>query len=246
MLILAIDSSGATAGAALINEDIVVGELNINADRTHSEILLPMVERLFALTNHSLADVDFVASTCGPGSFTGLRIGAATAKGLACGAEKPLIAVPTLDALAYNFQHTPHWIVPMMDARRIQVYAAFYLCERGRPLRYSGYMAVSVDDALASIVQTIESHATQGCDREIVFLGDGAAAHRERIIGYGLTYPYSFASSSCNRQRAASVGACALHMAAEGIYSDEGDFTLQYVRKPQAERERDKPPHTAP
>lgn len=126
MKILAIDTSGQTASAALIEDEKLIGEFTQNDKLTHSQTILPMVAEICEKTNTDPKDVDYIACAVGPGSFTGLRIGAATAKGLCLGLNKPLLAVPTLDALAYHMFMTGAIVCPIMDARRQQVYACFY------------------------------------------------------------------------------------------------------------------------
>ena len=126
MKILAIDTSGQTASAALIEDEKLIGEFTQNDKLTHSQTILPMVAEICEKTNTDPKDVDYIACAVGPGSFTGLRIGAATAKGLCLGLNKPLLAVPTLDALAYHMFMTDAIVCPIMDARRQQVYACFY------------------------------------------------------------------------------------------------------------------------
>ena len=126
MNILAIDTTGLVASVALVNEDKTIGEFTTNYKKTHSQTIMPMIEILVKMLEVDLDTVDYIACACGPGSFTGLRIGAATAKGLAHGLGKQIIAVPTLDALAYNMMESNNLIVPIMDARRNQVYSALY------------------------------------------------------------------------------------------------------------------------
>ncbi|MCL1788471.1 MAG: tRNA (adenosine(37)-N6)-threonylcarbamoyltransferase complex dimerization subunit type 1 TsaB, partial [Defluviitaleaceae bacterium] len=125
MKILSIDTSGLQAGAAIVDDHVTIGEITLNARTgekswSHSEILMPGIHQLFKLTGICQHQIDYVAYTNGPGSFTGLRIGAATALGLAKGMGKPAISVPTLDALAYNMLGAggSGLVVPMMDARR--------------------------------------------------------------------------------------------------------------------------------
>jgi len=177
------------------------------------------VVRLFLLMGLALSDMDYVAYAAGPGSFTGLRIGAATALGLARGIGRSAIAVPTLDALAYNAGCADRLIIPMMDARRRQVYTAFYRWENAVLKRISDYHGLAVEDALAMI-----------SDRGI-FLGDGADMYYEDIVK---AMPDAmFAPINANRQRAASVGACAIQMIQDG-YTPTDTVTMMYVRQPQA------------
>ena len=237
MTILALDTSGTTASAALMNEYIILAESSVTlADlrgagrKTHSETLMPMVDRLFEITGMALEDTDCIACTCGPGSFTGLRIGAATAKGLAFATGKPLIAVPTLDAMAYTVSSLAMpdtWVVPMMDARREQAYFAFYY--EGK--RMIDYMA----EPVADLLDMLKAQVSKGSN--IIFLGDGASAYRDRIAQETWLERniVSFAPVYHSRLSAACVGACARTM----DYAGESEFSLLYVRKPQAQRERE-------
>jgi tRNA threonylcarbamoyladenosine biosynthesis protein TsaB len=207
----------------------VVGEFALNARMgekswTHSEILMPGVEQLFKLTRIEPGEIDYVAYTCGPGSFTGLRIGAACALGIARALNKPVIAVPTLDALAYNITGEG-LIVPMLDARRGQVYTALYkACGEGLE-RQTDYLAMPAEEF-------IQAHLYQ--DKKYTFLGEGADANAEAIRRY---IPGAvFANASNNRTRAASAGVCA----AEKIHSGcvpSAETEILYVRAPQAVRE---------
>jgi len=223
MKILAIDTSGQTAGAAIVDEYITIGEINLGAASGtgwhHSERLMPAVERLFSLMGLTLADMDYVAYTAGPGSFTGLRIGAATALGLARGINRPAIAVPTLDALAYNIGCADALIMPMMDARRRQVYTAAYRWENASLIRITDYYALPIKEALLM------------ANGRTIFLGDGTDAYREDIV---TTLPNAqFAPVNANRQRAASVGCVAMQMLHNG-YTPSDAVALMYVRQPQA------------
>ena len=126
MKILGIDSSGIVASAALIDEERLIAEYTVNNKKTHSETLLPMIASLLEASGTDINDVDAIAIAAGPGSFTGLRIGAATAKGLAMAIDKPVIPVPTCEGLAYNLYGNSGLVCPVMDARRNQVYTGIY------------------------------------------------------------------------------------------------------------------------
>ena len=128
MKILAIEASGPVAGCALIEDDILRAEYSIQDKMKHSRTLVPMMEEIRSRLELDLAEIDAVAVTKGPGSFTGLRIGAATAKGLGLALEKPLIPVPTADCIAWNLYGTDSLVCPLMDARRQQVYTGIYEC----------------------------------------------------------------------------------------------------------------------
>ena len=234
MKILAIDTSGQQAGAAIVDEYITIGEILLNARTgekawTHSEILMPGIDQLFKLTRLAPTQIDYVAYTCGPGSFTGLRIGAATAQGLARAWEKPAVAVPTLDALAYNVLGTGcgGLVVPLLDARREQVYAAIY--ERnvlGQLSKITDYMALPIDEMIHENTARFENAAS------IIFLGDGADANADLIRQ--LLPQAIFTPANNNRTRAASVGLCALEMIHSGA---DTNSDIIYVRAPQAIRE---------
>lgn len=221
MTLLAIDTSGQTACAAIVDETQIVGEIALNARTgekswTHSEILMPGIDELFRLVGVDMHSIDYIAYTNGPGSFTGLRIGASTALGLGAGLNKPTIAVPTLDALAYNMKCCGHTVVPMMDARRGQVYSAIYSKET---VRVSDYFALPVEDVLAQIPS------------EAIFLGDGACTYKDIILA---AKPDAiFAAPNNNRQRASSAAVWAIEQIRAGFVPDSS-VEILYVREPQA------------
>ncbi|MBP5733988.1 MAG: tRNA (adenosine(37)-N6)-threonylcarbamoyltransferase complex dimerization subunit type 1 TsaB, partial [Lachnospiraceae bacterium] len=126
MKILGIDSSGLVASVAVTNDGVLLGEYTTNYKKTHSQTLLPMLDELKKMIELDLSTLDAIAISAGPGSFTGLRIGSATAKGLGLALDKPLIEVPTLEGLAYNLCGSNALVCPIMDARRNQVYTAVY------------------------------------------------------------------------------------------------------------------------
>ena len=126
MRILGIESSSLVASVAIVTDDVVTAEYTVNLKKTHSQTLLPMIDQMMGMLEEELATVDAIAVSGGPGSFTGLRIGSATGKGLGLALRKPLIHVPTMDAMAYNLYGTSSLICPIMDARRNQVYTGLY------------------------------------------------------------------------------------------------------------------------
>jgi len=221
MKILAIDTSGQTACAAIVDDYIVIGEISLNARTgekswTHSEILMPGIDKLFNLVGVDRQSIDHIAYTNGPGSFTGLRIGASTALGLGAGLNRPTIPVPTLDALAYNVKGSGRAVVPMMDARRGQVYAAIYNEET---VRVSDYFALSVDDIMSL------------APKNAIFLGDGACAYKEIILAKNPNAV--FACQNNNRQRASSAAVWALEQINAG-FTPGDKVEILYVRAPQA------------
>lgn len=227
MKILGIDTTGQTASAALVEDDKLIAEFTLNYKLTHSQTIMPMIADIIERTETDKSTIDCIACASGPGSFTGLRIGAATAKGFALALDKPLVAVPTLDALAYNVFETNKFICPIMDARRNQVYAAFYMWEDGKLIRLTDHMAESID-RIIEIAEMFES--------EVIFLGDGVPVHREKLEQ---DTDFLFAPAYCNMQRAATVAALGRILAEEGMAKPGDQFELIYLRKSQAERERE-------
>lgn len=227
MKILGIDTTGQTASAALLEDERLIAEFTLNYKLTHSQTIMPMIAEIIEKSETDKTSIDCIACAAGPGSFTGLRIGAATAKGFALALDKPIVAVPTLDALAYNVFESGKIICPIMDARRNQVYAAFYMWENGRLLRLTDHMAESIERVI-EIAEMLE--------QEVIFLGDGVPVHRARLEE---NEDFLFAPAHCNLQRAASVAALGRILAEDGMAKPGEELELIYLRKSQAERERE-------
>ncbi len=228
MKILAIETSGQTASAALAEEDKLIAEFTLNYKMTHSQTIMPMLDIITKMTELELNTVDYIACASGPGSFTGLRIGAATAKGLSHGLNVPVVPVPTLDALAYNVFDTDKIVCPIMDARRQQVYTAFYHWRENKLVRLSEHTAEAIEKVM---------DMAMAFQKEIIFLGDGVPVHRKRLEECGGSF--CFAPASCNMQRAASVASLAMELVRDGKAVKGEDFAPFYLRKSQAERERE-------
>lgn len=228
MKILAIDSSGLVASAALLSDGILMAEYTVDYKKTHSQTLLPMIDEILRMTEQELADVDAVAVAEGPGSFTGLRIGAATAKGLALAAKKPVIGVPTVDALAYNLFGTDRLVCPLMDARRGQVHTGLYTFEGGQLIVLREQEVSGLDEVLQELNRRGGS---------VVFLGDGVAVHN-KTIQENMKVQYSYAPPHLARQRAGAVGALAEIYYGEGKFVSAAEYAPVYLRLSQAERER--------
>ena len=231
MKILAVDSSGLVASVAIVEDDTLVAEYTINYKKTHSQTLLPMLDEIVKMTETDLQSVDAIAVAKGPGSFTGLRIGSATAKGLGLALGKPIIEVPTVDALAYQLYGMP-LICPMMDARRQQVYTGLYgfsSIEQGMEFQViEPQCAIGVEE----IIEKINERGQQ-----VVYLGDGAAAY-EALIKERTKVPYVFAPANCNRQNAAALAVLAISYYERGEYVTAAEHRPDYLRLSQAERER--------
>lgn len=228
MKILAIDSSGLVATVAIVTEETVLAEYTVNFKKTHSQTLLPMLDEISKMVELNLSEVDAIAVAAGPGSFTGLRIGSATAKGLGLALDKPIIPIPTLEGMAYNFHGTDKLICPMMDARRNQVYTGLYE-SKGYELR------TILPQTALSIEEIIENLNSYG--REVLLLGDGSTAYRE-ILTEKLTVPYRFAPIHLSRQRAGALGALAILYYKSDRMETATEHEPVYLRLSQAERER--------
>ena len=227
MKIIAIDSSGLVASVAVVEDDILIGEYNVQYKKTHSQTLLPMLDELKRMVELDLDTVDAIALAKGPGSFTGLRIGSATAKGLGLAMKVPLVEIPTLDGLACNLYGTDNLVCPIMDARRNQVYTGIYKFEAGKLVVLQDQMAVDIKDLLA-----ILSTYSQG----VVFVGDGVPVFRQ-IIDEMFRQKHFFAPAHCNRQRAAAVAALGARFYEDGCFETADEHVPVYLRKSQAERE---------
>lgn len=228
MKILAIDSSGLVASAAIIEDENMVAEYTINFKKTHSQTLLPMIDEIVKMTETDLQTIDAIAIAGGPGSFTGLRIGSATAKGLGLALNKPLIHVPTVDGLAYNLFGTDKLICPIMDAKRNQVYTGLYQFEKNEFAILEAQMAVSIEEIIAKI-NTI--------GKPVVFVGDGITVYEKQIQDL-IQVEYLFAPAHLNKQRAAAVGTLAKKYFMEGKTETATEHKPDYLRLSQAERER--------
>ncbi|MBE5871880.1 MAG: tRNA (adenosine(37)-N6)-threonylcarbamoyltransferase complex dimerization subunit type 1 TsaB [Lachnospiraceae bacterium] len=232
MKLIALDSSGLVAGVAVLEDFNLLAEYTVNYKKTHSQTLLPMLDEIAGMTELDLKTIDAIAVAKGPGSFTGLRIGSATAKGLGLALDKPIIEVPTVDGLAYQLFGVQDTICPMMDARRGQVYTGLYHFVKAG----EGYCFETIlPQCAVSIEEIIEKCNEQG--QKTIFLGDGVPVYAEKIKDL-MRVPYEFAPAHCNRQRAAAVGALAMQYYKEGKVVDAAKHAPDYLRLSQAERER--------
>lgn len=228
MKILALDSSGLVASVAVTEDDNLLGEYTINYKKTHSQTLLPMLDEVAKMIELDLKTVDAIAVSAGPGSFTGLRIGSATAKGLALALDKKIVSVPTVDALAYNIWNCTDVICPLMDARRQQTYTGLYTFEDGR-------MQTLLPQCVVQIEEIINKVNDMG--KPVVFLGDGVPVFAD-FIAQHCKMPYQYAPAHCNKQRAASVAALGAILYGEGKAEPAAEHKPDYLRLSQAERER--------
>lgn len=228
MKILALDSSGLVASVAVVEDDNLLGEYTMNYKKTHSQTLLPMLDEVAKMMELDLKTIDVIAVSAGPGSFTGLRIGSATAKGLALALDKQIVSVPTVDAMAYNLWGCDSQICPLMDARRQQAYTGLYKFEDGK-------MNTILEQSVLSIEEIINKINDAG--QKTVFLGDGVDVFKS-YIEENISVPYDFVPANNNKQRAASVAVLGGILYSEGKAEAAEEHKPEYLRLSQAERER--------
>lgn len=228
MKILALDSSGLVASVAVVEDEVLLAEYTVNYKKTHSQTLLPMLNEAAKMIELDLKTVDAIAVAAGPGSFTGLRIGSATAKGLGLALDKPLVHIPTVDALAYNLYGCGDLICPIMDARRNQVYTGLY--------RFEGDEFKTIREQTPLAVKDLAEMLNER-GQSVVFLGDGVPVYQE-LLSELLQVSFRFAPAHMNRQRAASVAALAQRYVSEGRTETAAEHAPDYLRVSQAERER--------
>lgn len=223
MKILAVDTSSAVASCAICEDDKLICECVLNNKLTHSQTLMPMIDEVFKKSELNPQEIDVFAVTNGPGSFTGLRIGVTTIKGLAHACNKPVVGVNTLEAMCYNLPFCPHIIAPIMDARREQVYNGLYRFTDGVLNEITSPRALALEELLSELKNMGES---------VVFLGDGVPVFYNKIKDF-LCEKAFFAPQNLNAQHAASVAEAAKNK--ETISYNE--LVPVYLRKSQAERE---------
>ncbi|WP_026652300.1 bifunctional tRNA (adenosine(37)-N6)-threonylcarbamoyltransferase complex dimerization subunit type 1 TsaB/ribosomal protein alanine acetyltransferase RimI [Butyrivibrio proteoclasticus] len=247
MKILAIDTSGLVASVAISDGDILLGQFSIQYKTTHSEILMPMLDDLCKKVNLDLKSIDAIAVAKGPGSFTGLRIGSATVKGLALALDKPVIAIPTVDGIAYNLYGNEKVICPMMDARRGQVYTGLYTFVPANPegkIQERRFDMQIIHKQFATSVDEIAEMINE-IGKPAILLGDGVPVYRDKLENL-LKVPYSIAPMHQNRQSAAALLPLAMQYLEEGKTMSSDEFAPDYLRLSQAEREASEGKENAP
>lgn len=228
MRILAIESSAVTASVAVMTDDVVTAEYTINHKKTHSQTLLPMIDEICKMTEIDVESIDLYAVSAGPGSFTGLRIGAATGKGMALAKDKPMVSVPTLEAMAYNIYGTDKYICPIMDAKRSHVYSNIYYFDKDNNLcKLRDIKLVSFEELAAELNEL---------DKSVILLGDGVLV-AQNVLEDKLTCVHEYAPAHITTQRAASVAMAAKVMAEKGMLINSDELHPDYLRPSQAERE---------
>lgn len=233
MLILALDSTALCASAALVRDGHLLAEYTVNTGHTHSETLLPMVESALRTCGVGIDEIDLFACTAGPGSFTGVRIGAATIKGLAFGKDKPCVGVSTLDALADNAAFLDGILCPTMNARRAQVYTALFSATGdGAPTRLCPDRAMAISE-LADELATLDP------DRPIYLMGDGAELTFDvfRTVE-GLSERTRLLPERLQNQSGYHTAMVAKRLYEQGVYTTDAELVPTYLRPSQAERTR--------
>ena len=228
MRVLALDSSGLVASVAIVQDMELLAEYTVNYKKTHSQTLLPMLDEIARMTGLDPSTVDLIAVAGGPGSFTGLRIGSATAKGLGLALDVPVVSVPTVDALAYNLWGCADLVCPLMDARRQQTYTGLYTFDEHGMHVILQQCAVGIEEILEKI---------NALGRRVVFLGDGVPVFAAKIREL-IRVDYAFAPPHMNKQRAGSVAALGAEMAQKGLAESADAHKPDYLRLSQAEREK--------
>ena len=223
MKLLALESSAKAASVALCDGGRLVAQYRQASGLTHSRTLLAMAEDLLKNTETAMDQIDAFAVAGGPGSFTGIRIGMAAAKGLAWGAGKPLCSVSTLEAMAWHCSDDRVIVCPVMDARRSQVYNALFSSGPDGPVRLTEDRAVSLEELAADAA---------GRDRPFWFVGDGSALCAARFTEAGI--PFIIAPEPLRLPSAWGVAAAARN----GPFLDPAEAEPNYLRLSQAERER--------
>ena len=227
MLILALESSAKAASVALCRDGVLIAQSQQCSGLTHSCTLLPMAEQMLKNTDTKLADVDAIAVARGPGSFTGVRIGVAAAKGFAWGRDIPCCGVSTLEAMAWQASEFSGIVCCAMDARRSQVYHARFLAENGTLTRLCPDCAVSLDEVRLAL---------ENCEKPKIMVGDGAQlcynTFGTEISGCML------APEHRRMQRASGVALAARRLLSEGADCSGAALAPNYLRLSQAERER--------
>lgn len=224
MLVLAIDTATKIGSVALYDDKIgVIGEINLYVKVNHSNVIMDAVDSLFKLSGLNIKDVDRIAVTIGPGSFTGIRIGTAIAKGLAYSLKKPIVGVNELDVLAHMGENREDIIVPLIDARKERVYFSKYRYIDNILLREEEYK----DGELRDVLEDLKG-------KKVTFIGDGATVN-EKLINEILEKDYNIYSKANSIPRAGGAAQISLHLPEDNLYTLEP----LYVNKSQAEREKE-------
>lgn len=228
MIVLSIDSASKVATAALLDENNLIAEYTINNKLEHSTLIMDIVDKLLKDSSLDIDDVDGFVVSKGPGSFTGLRIGMATVKGLSFGSNKPYISISSLDALAYSLVNFNGIICPIMDALRSSVYTCLYKGNNGELEKLTDYSALELDELIELLKEKGE---------DVIFTGDAVNKHKDYLLEH---LPNSiFAPNHLSVIRASSLGELGIKMLLNNECDDLNSSPF-YLKKPQAQRELEK------
>lgn len=227
MKILALETSAVTASVAVTEDEMLLAQSFQNSGLTHSATLMPMVADLLKNTGLKLEDMDVIAVAAGPGSFTGIRIGVAAAKGLAWPQDKLCAPCSTLESMAWQCAHMEGEICAVMDARRKQVYNARFLAHNGTLTRVTEDRAIAVEELLEEL---------KSAEKPVILVGDGAKLCKAAFDAAGV--PSVMAPPHLICQTAWGVARAAMEMATADKLVPAGQMTPEYHRLSQAERER--------
>lgn len=228
MKILAFDSTAKAASVAVCDGERLLGLYNIDNGLTQSELLLPMAENLLSSLKLSFSDIELLAASTGPGSFTGVRIGVSLVKGIAFGRSIPCVSVSTLEALAENISTLEGILVPVMDARRGQLYTAVFKSDGEKFERITPDAAVSTEE----LAELLKKHAGE----KIYLSGDGYAVAKRELTRLGVKTENT--PELLISENAYSCAKVALRKYEMGEYTTDLEYAPTYLRLPQAERER--------
>jgi len=228
MKTLAFDTAAKVATVAVTDGDRLLASYSINNGLTQSELIMPMAEDILRSLGLGFDDIELLATSVGPGSFTGVRIGVSLVKGLAFGHNTPVVGVSTLEALAYNLEGLSGLIVPVMDARRSEVYTATFRCEDGMITRLTEDRAIPISELAKEIAEYK--------DIPVYLVGDGYAVAKRGLQALGVKTEDT--PPILREENAASVARVAEIRYTRGEYTDDLTVSPLYLRLPQAERER--------
>ncbi|NMM65389.1 tRNA (adenosine(37)-N6)-threonylcarbamoyltransferase complex dimerization subunit type 1 TsaB [Clostridium sp. P21] len=229
MKILSLDSATEAATCAVIENDKLLGEITLNYKKQHSILIMSMIDKLLKNLKIDINSLDGFVVSKGPGSFTGLRIGVSTIKGLSQGTSKPFLGVSSLDALAYNLAYTEGIICPIIDALRNNVYTGLYHFVNNELKLIDDYKIISIDDLISTINEQ---------NYKVCFIGDAVYKFKEKLKDS--IKDVSFAPAHLNVVKASSLGEIGLGRLSSGISDNLYTFSPLYIRKSQAEREYEK------
>ena len=231
MKILSLDTSGTVVSVAYLENDIIIGEFSLNCKKKHSQTLLPMIDIIVDMAEIDIKCIDAIAISYGPGSFTGLRIGSSTAKGIGLALQKPIIEIPTMEAMAFQLYRSRGLICPIMDARRQQVYNGIYLFNKDSFETIIDQRVISV----AELIEELNSMDHKLTKEGIVLLGDGITEAQE-LFYRKLKVPYCIAPPHTKLQRAAAVASLGALYFEKGRTVSASSHAPLYLRKSQAEQ----------